>query len=368
MVVKKVILYMQHPAEANMYRYVYPQLTEHGITVKVAIMEREDMVSKLAKVYADDYEIVGYTKQKIIHKAMNLFNIDKNLYKIAKAFKPDIITSFSSAYPGHVASMLDFAHIGYNDTEVAHLNTALSYSFQNTVLTPSWYIAKAPKKKHVTFNGSKELAYLHPRYFKPDPSIFNILGLKFREKFIVLRFSAFDATHDINIKGFSFENKKKLVNILEKYGRIFISSEIQLPNSLRKYKLNIPPEKMHDVLFYTSLLVGDTGTMTAEAAYLGTPAILLHPNVKKFGNFLELENNYGLIFGYEKEANQAIEKAIELIQNQNLEKIWQIKRKKILKDKIDVTSFLVWFIENYPESHELMKKNSNYQKRFKSRN
>jgi hypothetical protein len=48
-----------------------------------------------------------------------------------------------------------------------------------------------------------------------------------------------------------------------------------------------------------------------------------------------------------------------------LQKEWQQKREIMLKDKIDVTAFLVWFVENYPESKEIMKENSDYQYNFK---
>ena len=36
----------------------------------------------------------------------------------------------------------------------------------------------------------------------------------------------------------------------------------------------------------------------------------------------------------------------------------------MLSEKIDVTAFMVWFVENYPESVEIMKKNPDYQLRF----
>ena len=36
----------------------------------------------------------------------------------------------------------------------------------------------------------------------------------------------------------------------------------------------------------------------------------------------------------------------------------------MLKEKIDVTAFMVWFIENYPESAKIMKENPDYQLRF----
>ena len=33
--------------------------------------------------------------------------------------------------------------------------------------------------------------------------------------------------------------------------------------------------------------------------------------------------------------------------------------------KIDVTAFMVWFVENYPDSVKIMRENSDYQLRFK---
>ncbi len=42
------------------------------------------------------------------------------------------------------------------------------------------------------------------------------------------------------------------------------------------------------------------------------------------------------------------------------------KRKRMLSDKIDVTAFMIWFIENYPESVKIMKDHPDYQSRFKS--
>ena len=38
---------------------------------------------------------------------------------------------------------------------------------------------------------------------------------------------------------------------------------------------------------------------------------------------------------------------------------------KLLKDKIDLTAFMVWFIENFPESFKEFKENPEIQWRFK---
>ncbi len=41
------------------------------------------------------------------------------------------------------------------------------------------------------------------------------------------------------------------------------------------------------------------------------------------------------------------------------------KGKKMLADKIDVTAFMVWFVEDFPESFKIMKSDPDYQLRFK---
>ena len=365
MVVKRVLLYMQHPAEANLYRYVYPQLTEHGITVKVAIMERENIVARIVKEYADNYEIVGHTKANLFQKATNLINIDKILFKLAKEFKPDVITSFSSPYPGHIAALRDFAHIGYNDTEEAHLNTVLSYPFQNTVLTPSCYFERTPKNKHITFKGYKELAYLHPNFFNPDSSVLDRLGLSKDDNIVLMRFSAKDATHDIGMRGLNIRKRDlitKFIDTISKESNLYIQTELNLLKDLMKYNLDIPIDLFHSFLYFCTLYFGEGTTTACEAGILGAPWVLV--SNQKRGYLIDQERNYGLGWTI-SDQKKAFEKALDVINGEGIKTKWRKKRQKLLKDKIDVTSFLVWFLKNYPDSHRIMKSNPNYQERFK---
>ena len=46
---------------------------------------------------------------------------------------------------------------------------------------------------------------------------------------------------------------------------------------------------------------------------------------------------------------ESILKGIELLQQADLKKEWKERREKMLADKIDVTAFLVRFVENYKE-------------------
>ena len=65
-------------------------------------------------------------------------------------------------------------------------------------------------RKHIRYNGFHELAYLHPNRFKPDISVLDELKVKEGEKFVILRFVSWNATHDFGQAGLSFDQKKEL--------------------------------------------------------------------------------------------------------------------------------------------------------------
>lgn len=107
--------------------------------------------------------------------------------------------------------------------------------------------------------------------------------------------------------------------------------------------------------------------MSAEAGVLGPPFIRYNDFVGKIGYLDELENKYKLGFGIKTtETERLFIKANELINMPDLKEEWQIRKAKMLKDKINVTKFMFWFFENYPESVKIMRKNPEYQLKFKS--
>jgi len=106
--------------------------------------------------------------------------------------------------------------------------------------------------------------------------------------------------------------------------------------------------------------------MSVESALLGVPSIRYSSFAGKLSVLEELEHKYELTFGFQPSESEAMfEKIDELLSMPNLKEEWQLRRQRMLQDKIDVTSFFVWFIENYPESAKIMKENPDYQYKFK---
>ena len=68
---------------------------------------------------------------------------------------------------------------------------------------------------------------------------------------------------------------------------------------------------------------------------------------------------------YLNNQKSCLKKIEELLNTQNLKQEFQNRRQKMLADKIDVTAFMVWFVENYSQSVKIMKENPDYQYNFK---
>ena len=123
---------------------------------------------------------------------------------------------------------------------------------------------------------------------------------------------------------------------------------------------------MHDVLANAVLLYGESATMASECACLGTPAIFHDNNGRGYTN--EQESKYGLVFNFSEsldDQKKSLKKAIDLLKQKSLKSSFKKKSELMIADKIDVTSFLVWFIEQYPQSIKIMKENPDYQYNFR---
>jgi hypothetical protein len=242
----------------------------------------------------------------------------------------------------HVCWLFRKKHIAFTDTEHADLVNTLLYPFSNVICTPHCYKKEVNEKKHIIYNGYQELTYLNPEYYTPNKDISNILkGVN--EKVIVVRFVAWEGSHDIGHHGIN--NKMNLLTQLETYGRVIIVSEGDVPSEFTKYKFDIKPENAHDLLHSAILYIGEGATMAVEAAILGTPAIYISSLAHNLGYIDELEEKYDLLYSFE-DSEKAIDKALNLLERSDLKDEWKIKSQKMIEDKDDVTEFVVNLIEN----------------------
>ena len=354
----KILFEISHPAHVHFFKNAIWNLENRGHKVLIVARDK-DVTLDLLNAYKLDYKLMGKNYTGLIDKAFGLIKMDYVLLKIVKTFKPAIFVGRGSPYLAHISTLVNKPYIAFVDTEHANLVAALTLPLANVICTPSCFKRKLNPKKHLQFNGYKELAYLHPNYFKPDPRVLDDLGLSKDDEFIIMRLISWEAIHDTHSKGFSQDFLEKGVKSLEKYGHVFITSEQKLNANFEKYKIQIPPEKIHSALYYASLYFGEGGTTAVEAALLGTPAVHVEAFRTKsgevvdatqiHGNFDELVKKYKILYTF-ADQYQAFRKALEILEDTKIKKEMERKREKLLKEKIDVTAFMTEFIENYPDS------------------
>jgi hypothetical protein len=288
----KVMIGVAHPKQVHFWKNIIRNLIEDGHDVKIVAWEK-DLTLYLLDVYSLEYEVVGKNYKGLVRKAYGMVESDLKSLKIAKDFKPDILVGGSPAL-AHVSRLLKRSYIYLIDTEHAILAYWLTHPFSDIICTPTCFKKKVNFKKHIVFNGYLELAYLHPKYFKPDPSVLDELKLDKDDKFIVVRFVSWGAAHDIGDKGFT--SNREVVKSLEHYGRVLISSENRLNRGLEKYRIDISPEKIHHLLYFAQLYIGESAPMSTESAILGTPAIFVSTSRRGYTD--ELESKYGLVYNF----------------------------------------------------------------------
>ena len=266
-----------------------------------------------------------------------------------------------------VSKLTRMHSIGFDDDDVKVTPVFAKYvNRANIILTPSVLAFEKRSDHHFTYPGYHELAYLHPNRFTPDPAVWVTLGLEAGTPYFILRFNSFEAHHDQGEQGMSYGQKMELIDKLSNKGKLFISTESKMDAALEIYHLKCSPEQMHSVLAFATLYVGESQTMTSEAAVLGTPALKCNTFAGRLSIPNELENKYGLCYSFlPNDFDNMMAKIDELLAIPNLKSEWQLRREQMLQDKIDVTAFLVWFVENYPKSVEIVKKDKNYVNRFK---
>ena len=281
-----------------------------------------------------------------------MLRIDWNTFRVAKRFKPDILISVGSPNAAHVSWLLRKPHIAFEDTEHSREQYYLYAPFTTTICTPSCF-KKDLGRKQIRFDGHKQLAYLHPNYFRPDPSVLSELGLINGERFVVIRFVSWGASHDIGRHG--FVRKREFVERLREHAKVFITSEAEMDDDLERYRLRVSPEKLHSLLYYASLCFGDGGSTAIESALLGTPTVHFeyakrkngkYSTTQDLGVFDDLVNKYGLVQTFSDE-DEAIQKSLDLIKDQNSKVECQQRTKQVFEHTIDVTAFVVDLIEHY---------------------
>ncbi len=361
-----ILIDIGHPAHVHLYRNFIAEMERRGhrlwVTVKNISSSKE-----LLQLYRIPFIEIGEKSDSLFGKAVSQFKYNARIRKLVNENAIDIGIG-SSITIAHVSKLTSMRSVVFDDDDdyMEPLFAWFAHPFINYLLSPDVLRGKRRKKSTQYYPGYHELAYLHPNLFTPDPSLLTEIGVKPGERFFVLRFNAFKAHHDVGAAGFSLENKRRLVSSLSRHGRVFITMERELESEFEPYRLKVSPDKIHSLLHYATLFIGDSQTMTSEAAILGTPALKCNTFADQLAVPNELQNRYQLCISYNPVNVELLFHDIDkLLARCKLKETWRERRERMLNDKIDLSAFMVWFIENLPDAPCVLKQNPNYFIKFR---
>lgn len=361
-----VLFDIGHPAHVHLLKGTIKNLQQDGHHVIITIKSMS-IVKRLLDNEGLDYIDLGNKGTKMLSKMWRQMVFDWKIWRLCVKHDIDFAVG-SSASITRVSKLCKAVSINMDDDddEVQPLLVHFSHPFSDVRLTPSAIKGHRKSKKAIFYDGTHELAYLHPNRFAPDSSVLAKAGLKNSESFFIMRFVAFKAYHDSGQGGLSLEQKRKLIDLLKPYGRVIITSEKEIEPEFEEFRLPVPPEEILSLMAYASMFLGDSQTMTSEAAILGVPSLKCNTFAGKLSVPNELEEKYGLCYAYLPEDFDRFYNHVKrLLEDPFAKDKWKEKRDRFLSDKIDVTAFFTWFIENYPESLRIMKEDPGYQGRFR---
>lgn len=336
----KILFDLLHPAHVHFFKNVIRELEKNGHQVIVTSREKDHTVFLLDKLEIK-HTIISAIGRNKFELLLEFFLRTVRLMRICKREKPDLLVGVMGVIIAPVGRVMGIPSHTYYDTEAAAISNKWVYRLTSKFITPEYYTDEVPHGKHVTYNGFKELAYLHQNRFIPNPTVIQDLGLNELDKIFVLRFVSWGASHDVGHKGLSNQTKRALVEFLKSYGKVIVTSESDLPDDLEPYRMRISPDRMHDLLYYTQLFIGEGATMASECAMLGTPAIYV--NSINAGTLMEQEK-MGLIYNFRND-EKVVELVKDLVVSGKLNKAaWREKARIALAGKVDLTSFILKMI------------------------
>lgn len=339
----RILIDILHPAHVHFFRNFHNEMRARGHEMCITARDKDRSV-ELLQAFELPHAQISSQRSGGAGLAVEMAQRTPRLMKVMRSFRPDVMTGImgpSIAAAGALRRRRVPAVVFY-DTEFAVQTNRIVYPLAYSVCTPDCYQGKVPGR-HPTYAGYHELAYLHPNRFQPDPAVLSEFGLSPGEPYSIARFVSWQAVHDRNERGLSAKQKRHLVEVLEGRARVLVSSEGALPDDLAGLEVRGRVNQIHHLIAHARVVVGESATMSSEAAVLGVPAVFIATTGRGYTD--DEERRYGLVRHFTDDQYDMALSAIEEITAEP-PATWRAARQRLLDEKIDVTAWMIDYFEN----------------------
>lgn len=338
----RALIDILHPAHVHFFKGFRRQMINRGHEVLVTAREKDVAVPLLDRLDIP-HEVLSRQRTGL-GLGLEMLTRTARLISVTRRFRPDVMTGIMGPSIAVAGRLLRIPAVIFYDTEFATQTNWFAYPLATAVCTPDCYQGRV-RGNHITYPGYHELAYLHPNRFEPRPDRLAPFGVSAEEPYFVVRFVSWEASHDGREVALDLDQKRTLVDALRSRGRVVITSETPLPADLEELRSTGPVEDVHHLLAFARLMVGESATMASEAAVLGTPAVFIATTGRGYTD--DQEQRYGLVRHFkDAQFDDALNCVNAFLASGTLEDDARKARSELLRDKIDVTEWMVEFFNS----------------------
>lgn len=345
----RILVEILHPAHVHFFRHFIAEMESRGNEFLIT-SRAKDVTTALLNAYGIPHRVLSEQRRGALGLGAELLERTRKLLHLVEEFQPNVMTGIMGPTITLAGKWKRIRTVVFYDTESATMTNPWVYRLADVVCTPDSYGGKVPGH-HIRYAGYHDLAYLHPNRFTPDPERLRGFGLNPSRPFSLGRFVAFEASHDFGDRGLSREGKVAMLRHLAQFGEVVVSTEGSVPPDLPAKRLSGPAADIHHVLAAAQIVVGDSGTMSSEAAVLGTPAVFV--STARLSVLRDLEATYGLLANRTPDDLEGAIAAVTRLQQEAKTGYLAIARQRLLADKVDVTSWMVEFFSRVPWHQQL---------------
>ncbi len=341
----RILVDLTHPMHVHFFRHAIARWQREGHALCLTSRDKDITCALLDEFGLAHIRIGRGARRGPLGLAVELIERAWGLSRVVRRFRPDVAVAEAGTFLVYGCLAGRVPVVVFSDTEHARLSNAITYPLARAVITPRAY-RRDVGRKHVRYNGYQQLAYTHPAYFAPDPSALAAEGLRPGEPFLIVRLVNWGASHDV--RDFGVRDLRQVIEALSPYGRVILSSEKPLPPDLEALALRGPRRNMLHLQAFARLFFGESATMAAECAMLGTPAIFL--STSRRGYIDELQARYEMVYSFNDPRTgqaEALDKARALLADPDTAARWQVRRQRMLAELIDVTDFIARTVPAY---------------------
>jgi predicted glycosyltransferase len=283
------------PKQALLFSKVKEKLEGKGCRVLITSRRYVELTNifKLSRIKP---VIIGrHGGRDLYGKLVSSLDRTLSLSRLVRRVTPDLVLSFSSPEAARVAFGLNIPHVSVNDSPHSTYVARLAIPLSRKLLTPkvvgksAWLKYGISERDIVTYKSLDPVAWL--RDFNPAKNILKKYGLAEGE-YIVYRPEEYRASY-LDVSHLSLETVSKVFSSIGSLGGLKI---VIVPRyEKRTYSMFFKEkdvtmlehgEDTRSILFYSRGFIGAGGTMSAEAALMGVPAVSLYPSSTIIEKFL----------------------------------------------------------------------------------